>query len=166
MKRFRNLLVVFSLVFGLVSAVFIFQPYANGGEVKPPGPDFHDGSWEQRMSEENWISAHLTLLGYVKSGLNGTQMGMEVYYDSELVMTAWGTAFNNHMFDFTNAFYSIKQENGNWKVGNAGQEWWEVIEEQNKVWFFVETESGLKEGRGFPKGDFGELPETGEEEMN
>ncbi|MBI2591827.1 MAG: hypothetical protein HYW34_04095 [Candidatus Brennerbacteria bacterium] len=162
MKRFNGSSVLFLWILSLTTVFFIFQPYANGEEVKPPGPDFHDGSWEQRVSQENWISERLTLLGYVKSDLSGTQLGMEVYYDSEIVMVAWGTMFKNHQLDVKNALYAIKQEDGNWKIGNAGQEWWEIIEEQDKVWFFVETESGLKEGRSFPKDDFGELPETGE----
>ena len=129
-------------------------------EAKPPGPDFHDGSWQEQFAQENWLSARLTLVGYFKPSSQGTEIGMEVYYNSEIIMKAWGVVVKAHKLNFKNTLYAIKQEDGNWQIGNQGQEWWEVIEEQDKVWFFITTESGLKEGRGFPKGDMPEeLPE-------
>lgn len=153
--------------FMVLVVVFLVSTAVFAEEAKSPGPDFHDGSWQEGPTQESWQSMYLTLVGYMKKGVNGLEMGMEVYYNSDLVMKAWGTMFKNHKLEVENAHYAIKQEDGNWKTGNIGQEWWEVIEEQDKVWFFVKTESGLKEGRGFLKGDSGEppeeSPETGEE---
>lgn len=162
MKERHHILLVVAFALAVISIIILILVYNirnTRGEDNIPGPDFHDGTWEQGPTQENWISMYLTLVGYMKKGVNGLEMGMEVYYNSELVMQAWGAMFKNHKLEVENAHYAIKQEDGNWRIGNVGQEWWEIIEEENKVWFFVTTESGLKEGRGFPTGILGESPE-------
>lgn len=156
MKGIINFLysvLVVVMIFLILLAVLILNVR---GEDNIPGPDFHDGSWQEGPVQENWLSVYLTLVSYFQRSENGSQIGgVEVYYNSELVMKAWGATFQNHKLDAKNAYYAIKQEDGSWKVGNKGESWWEIIneDEDEKVWFFVETESGLKEGRGFPKGN-------------